>query len=304
MTGTSAIFTLEGKNAVVTGSSAGLGARLARTLVLAGARVAGIARRRTELDEEARSTGRVLSVQADLAEPVQVQHAAIACLELLGGRVDILVNNAAWQAAGVRAEDESYAEIRRTLAINVEAAMLLAQAFFPGMRAGGGGSIINVTSITASVGIGRFPQAAYAVTKGGLEALTREWAAQWGRHGIRVNSLAPGVLETEFTSSVIHLPEVQDWVLGNALIPRHGQPEDFDGALLLLASDAGRYITGQRLTVDGGWTAHLPGSVTPGTTKGKGMTAKRESNQRSAEADRRAPPARVPVAVALSCWPP
>jgi NAD(P)-dependent dehydrogenase (short-subunit alcohol dehydrogenase family) len=252
----SKMFSLEGKTAVVTGTSAGLGKGLARTLVLAGARVTGIARRRTELDEEAASTGRLLPITADLAEPDQVHAAASACLEALGGRVDILVNNAAWQAAGVRAEDESYEEIRRTFAINVEAPILLAQTFFPGMRAAGSGAIINITSITASVGIGRFPQAAYAATKGGLEALTREWAAQWSRYGIRVNSLAPGLVETEFTSQVIHLPNVQDWILRNTLIPRHGQPDDFDGALLLLASDAGRYITGQRLIVDGGWTAH------------------------------------------------
>ena len=89
-----------------------------------------------------------------------------------------------------------------------------------------------------------------------MEALTREWAAQWSRHGIRINSLAPGFIETELTSSVIHEPNVQKWILRNTLLPRHGQPDDFDGALLLLASDAGRYITGQRILVDGGWTAH------------------------------------------------
>jgi NAD(P)-dependent dehydrogenase (short-subunit alcohol dehydrogenase family) len=249
-------LSLEGRNAVVTGSSAGIGSRLARTLVLAGARVAGIARRRTELDGEAMSTGRLLSVAADLADPGQVKDAARACLELLDGRVDILVNNAAWQAAGVRAEDETYEQIRYTIALNVEAPILLAQAFFPGMRDAGAGCIINISSITASVGIGRFPQASYAATKGGLEALTREWAAQWSRHGIRVNTLAPGVIETEFTATWIQEPAVQDWIVGNTLIPRHGKPEDLDGALLLLASDAGRYITGQRLVVDGGWTAH------------------------------------------------
>jgi NAD(P)-dependent dehydrogenase (short-subunit alcohol dehydrogenase family) len=96
----------------------------------------------------------------------------------------------------------------------------------------------------------------YAATKGGMEALTREWTAQWSRYGIRINSLAPGFIETEMTSPVIHEPKVQAWILRNTLLPRHGQPEDFDGALLLLASDAGRYITGQRVLVDGGWTAH------------------------------------------------
>lgn len=256
MTSACDIFSLEGKTAVVTGTSAGLGVRLARTLVLAGARVAAIARRRTELDEVAMSTGRVLPITADLAEADQVRAAADACLEMFDGRVDILVNNAAYLAVGVKAEDESYDDIRRTLAVNVEAPILLAQKFFPGMCAAGSGAIINITSITASVGIGRFPQAVYAATKGGLEALTREWTAQWSRYGIRINSLAPGFIETEMTSPVIDEPKVQNWILRNTLLPRHGQPEDFDGALLLLASDAGRYITGQRILVDGGWTAH------------------------------------------------
>ena len=251
------IFDLHGKTAVVTGTSAGLGARLARTLVLAGARVAGIARRRTELPEEVTSTGRLHSVTADLTDPGQLRRAAEECLDALGGRADILVNNAAWQAAGAKAEDETYEQMRYTFALNVEAPFLLAQAFFPGMRAAGGGSVINVSSITASVGIGgRFPQASYSATKGALESLTRELAAQWAKWGIRVNSLAPGVTETEFTGQVIRMPEVQEWILSRTMISRHGQPADCDGPLLLLASDAGRYITGQRLVVDGGWTAH------------------------------------------------
>jgi NAD(P)-dependent dehydrogenase (short-subunit alcohol dehydrogenase family) len=252
----SQIFDLSGKNAIVTGTSAGIGNRLARTLVLAGARVAAVARRTTELDDEAASTGRLIPINADLAERDQVVTAARTALDGFDGQVDILVNNAAYIAGGVKAEDETYDDIRRTLAVNVEAPILLAQAVFPGMCQRGDGSIINITSITASVGIGRFPQAVYAATKGGLEALTREWAAQWSRHGIRINSLAPGWIETELTSTVTQVPKVQDWILRNTLLPRHGQPQDFDGALLLLASDAGRYITGQRIVVDGGWTAH------------------------------------------------
>jgi NAD(P)-dependent dehydrogenase (short-subunit alcohol dehydrogenase family) len=250
------IFDLTGKTAVVTGASAGIGNRLARTLVLAGATVAAVARRRTELDDDAMATGRLLPLSADLAERDQVEAAADACLEALGGRVDILVNNAAWIAGGVKAEDETYDQQRRMLAVNLEAPIRLVQRFMPGMKDAGNGSIINITSITALGGIGRLPQATYASTKGGLESITREWAAQWSRYGIRVNSIAPGFIESEITSGIIHEPKVQDWILRNTLLPRHGQPEDFDGALLLLASDAGRYITGQRVVVDGGWTAH------------------------------------------------
>src|SRR5262245_26235217 len=250
------LFDLTGKNAIVTGTSAGIGNRLARTLILAGARVAAIARRTTELDDEATSTGRLLPINADLADHDQVLAAANASLEAFDGRVDVLVNNAAYIAGGVKAQDESYEIIRRTLAVNVEAPILLGQAVFPGMYEAGNGSIVNVTSITASVGIGRFPQATYAATKGGLEALTREWAAQWSRYGIRINSLVPGWIDTEVNAEVNDVPKVHDWILRNTLLPRHGQPDDFDGAVLLLASDAGRYITGQRIVVDGGWTAH------------------------------------------------
>jgi len=218
--------------------------------------VTAIARRRTKLHEVVSETGRLFPISADLAETDQVHKAAEACLDIFNGRIDILVNNAALIAGGVKAEDESHAEIRRTLAVNLEAPILLAQALFPMMRDAGAGSIINITSITASVGIGLFPKAVYVASKGGLDALTREWATQWSRFGIRINSLAPGFIETELTSPVINIPKVQDWILRNTLLPRHGQPEDFDGALLLLASDAGRYITGQRFVVDGGWTAH------------------------------------------------
>lgn len=250
------IFDLTGKNAIVTGTSAGIGNRLARTLVLAGARVAAIARRTTELDDEATSTGRLLAMNADLAERNQVEQVANDCLAAFDGRVDILVNNAGYISGGVKAEDETSDDISRTLAINVEAPIVLAQAAFPGMRERGDGSIINITSITARVGSARFPQAVYAASKGGLEAMTREWASQWSRYGIRCNSLAPGWIESEITSEVNKVPKVQEWILRNTMIPRYGQPEDFDGALLLLASDAGRYITGQTIVVDGGWTAH------------------------------------------------
>ena len=256
MTAAAELFSLSGKTAVVTGSSAGIGARLARTLLLTGARVAAVSRRPTVLDDEAMATGRLLSISADLSEYDQTVAAADECLAMFDGRVDILVNNAGFIAAGVKAQDETYDEIRRTLAINLEAPILLTQKVFPGMKAAGSGSIINISSISAAGGNGFFPSAVYASTKGGIEALTREWATQWGRYGLRVNNLAPGFIETEITQDVINHPRVQEWILRNTLLPRHGQPADFDGALLLLASDAGRYITGQTIGVDGGWTAH------------------------------------------------
>jgi NAD(P)-dependent dehydrogenase (short-subunit alcohol dehydrogenase family) len=248
-------FSLAGKNAVLTGASAGIGKRMARVLAEAGARTAIVARRGDVLRDMASEVPGLIPITADLSDSQSVGNAANEALSELG-HVDILVNNAAWIAGGVKAEDESLEQIERTLAVNLIAPILLAQAFSKGMRAQHSGSIVNVTSIVASVGIGKFPQAVYAASKGGLEALTREWAAQWSRDGIRINNLAPGFIETEMTAPVIQSDKVQAWITRQSLIPRHGVPSDFDGALLFLASEASAYVTGQTLRVDGGWTAH------------------------------------------------
>jgi NAD(P)-dependent dehydrogenase (short-subunit alcohol dehydrogenase family) len=249
------IFSLDGRTAVLTGASAGLGRRFADVLAGAGARVAVVARRTEALEDFVSSHPGSIAVTADLSEPADVDR-LIDTVRSEFGTPDIIVNNAAYIAGGVKAEDETAEQIQTTLDVNLIAPIRLVQAFQPGMRERGSGSIVNVTSMVASVGIGRFPQAVYSASKGGLESITREWAAQWSRYGIRVNAIAPGFFESEITEDVINLENIQQWILRNTLLPRHGTPEDFDGALLYLASDAGRYVTGQTLTVDGGWTAH------------------------------------------------
>ena len=248
------IFSLEGRTALITGASSGIGARMASVLHRAGARTVAVARRRDRLDALAAAHPGMQVIDADLGVTDQVKGIASRAMDAVG-EIDILVNNAAWIAGGVKAEDETIEQMRKTLAINLEAPILLAQAVMPAMKAKGAGSIINVTSMVASVGIGRFPQATYAASKGGLEAITREWSAQWSRYGIRINNLAPGFIETEMSGEVVNDERVQQWILRNTLLPRHGQPKDFDGALLFLASDASAYVTGQTLTIDGGWTA-------------------------------------------------
>jgi NAD(P)-dependent dehydrogenase (short-subunit alcohol dehydrogenase family) len=249
------VFSLSGKSVLLTGATAGLGRRFAVTLAAAGAKVAVVGRRPELLDTLVAEAPGCVAVPGDLATPDGVHAVAEAARRAIGDP-DILVNNAAYIAGGARAEDETLEQIQATLSVNLVAPILLAQAVFPAMRDRGTGNIINVTSIVAQVGIARFPQAAYAASKGGLQSITREWAAQWARHGIRVNAIAPGFVETEMTSEIIHHQKVQDWILRNTLLPRHGQPEDFDGALLFLASDASAYVTGQTIVVDGGWTAH------------------------------------------------
>jgi NAD(P)-dependent dehydrogenase (short-subunit alcohol dehydrogenase family) len=248
-------FSLEGKTALLTGASAGLGRRFAEVLAGAGATVGIVARRGDVLERTAKEIDGLIPLPADLSDPAEADELARVALEKLGP-IDILVNNAAYIAGGVKAEDETIEQILTTLNVNLVAPIRLAQALFPSMKERGSGSIINVTSIVASVGIGRFPQAAYSASKGGLEAITREWAAQWSRHGVRVNAIAPGFFESEMTGDVLAVDKIKEWVGSNTLIPRHGQPNDFDGALLYLASDMGAYVTGQTLTVDGGWTAH------------------------------------------------
>lgn len=249
------IFSLAGKTAILTGASAGLGRRFADVLTGAGAKVAVVARRADVLDAFVESHPGSIAVAADLSRPDEVG-TIVERVRAEFGTPDIIVNNAAYIAGGVKAEDETPEEIETTLNVNLVSPIRLVQAFQPGMRERGSGSIVNVTSMVASVGIGRFPQAVYSASKGGLESITREWAAQWSRYGIRVNAIAPGFFESEITKDVIGLENIQQWILRNTLLPRHGTPEDFDGALLYLASDAGRYVTGQTLTVDGGWTAH------------------------------------------------
>lgn len=246
-------FSLEGKRVLLTGATAGIGARFARVLHEAGALVGLVARRHDRLAEIAAALPGSVPLPTDLSSMEQIEGLGTRALQELGG-VDVLVNNAAW-ISGSRAEDETVDEIRRTLDVNLVAPIRLGQLVFPGMKAQGSGVIINVSSIVARVGIGRLPQATYAASKGGLEAITREWAAQWSRYGVRVNAIAPGFFETEMTDSVLAVDKIRDWVTANTLLPRTGRLEDLDGAILYLASDASSFVTGQVIVVDGGWTA-------------------------------------------------
>jgi hypothetical protein len=172
------------------------------------------------------------------------------------GPIDVLVNNAGLIGESHRAEDERLEDIRNLIEVNVIAPTILSQSVFPGMRDRGYGNIVNVTSVVADLGIARFPQASYSATKGALKALTRAWAVQWWRYGIRVNALAPGLFENSMNSEIMGLERVQKWVDERLLVKRPGHPQDLDGAILFLASEASAYMTGQTIMIDGGWSAH------------------------------------------------
>jgi len=253
----SALFGLEGRVALVTGASAGLGVHLARGLAGAGARVVLAARRVANLERlaaELESGGsEVLAVGCDVSRQGDVDRLVAATLERFDG-IDVLVNNAGITEV-IAAEEEPLASFEKVLAVNLTGAFLCAQRCARVMLEGRGGSIVNVASILGMVGSGQVPQASYAAAKGGLVNLTRELAAQWARRGIRVNALAPAWFDTEMTGEMFQDDRALRWIRNKTPMGRPGEGPELIGPLLFLASDASSYVTGQILAVDGGWTA-------------------------------------------------
>ncbi|MFF0288724.1 SDR family NAD(P)-dependent oxidoreductase [Streptomyces sp. NPDC005262] len=254
----SELFSLEGRTAIVTGASAGLGARFAAVLAQAGATVFAAARRIDRLKELADSDARIHPIACDVSQEADRTRLTETALTVTG-RIDILVNNAA-TSGETRAEDESPQAFANVLGVNLTApfhlARLTAEAPTPVDAPAGGRSIINVSSILGLVSAAPLGGASYSASKAGLIGLTRELAGQWGgRSGTRVNALAPGWFRTEMTADLFGDGRSGRWVERNTLLRRGGHGHELDGALLFLASDASSYCTGQVLTVDGGWTA-------------------------------------------------
>jgi len=250
-------FDLTGKAAIVTGASSGLGRHAARTLAAAGAKVAVAARRLeplVELEKQiAARGGRAIPLRLDVSDAASVAD-CVKAAETELGPISILVNNAGI-ADSKPALDVSEADWDRVMDTNLKGAWLMAQAVAGHMmRLGHGGAIVNVASILGLAGTGQVP--AYCASKGGLVNLTRALAAEWARHGIRVNALAPGYIETDLNRAFL-TSAAGEGIRKRVPLKRFGTPDDLDGALLLLASDAGRYITGSVLTVDGGQSAAL-----------------------------------------------
>ncbi|MFD5829668.1 SDR family NAD(P)-dependent oxidoreductase [Lentzea sp. NPDC060358] len=242
-------FRLDGKVAIVTGASSGLGVAFAKGLAEAGADVVLAARRVDKLKDTAalvEAAGqRALIVQADVAKPEDCREVARAAAEF--GTVAVLVNNAG-VASAVPASRETPEEFRGVVDVNLNGAYWMAQAAASVMKSGG--SIINISSVLGLV-TGGIPQAAYSASKAGLLGLTRDLAQQWtGRKGIRVNAICPGFFASEMTDQYPpgYLEKMQ------AALPsgRIGDPEELAAAVLFLASPAGGYVTGETLVVDGG----------------------------------------------------
>ena len=246
-------FDLQGRVVIVTGGSSGLGEGLAKALAGAGARVAVVARRRERLVALAEQIDG-LAISCDLTDDDQPSLIVQEVADKLG-KPEILVNVAGNIFTHNPAEEEPLSAIVQTLHLNLVVPFRLAQEVFPHMVAAGRGSIINISSISGHVGVPGIPQASYAASKLGLSGLTAELAVQWARHSIRVNTVAPGFFRSEITAELYDDERGGSWLRRNTPLPHSGTVEDFAGAVLWLASDAGRYVTGQTIVVDGGWTA-------------------------------------------------
>jgi NAD(P)-dependent dehydrogenase (short-subunit alcohol dehydrogenase family) len=245
-------FRLDGKVAVVTGASSGLGVAFAQALAEAGADVVLGARRVDRLD----ATGalvtaagrRYVAAATDVSSPEACTRLAQTGLDAFG-KVDILVNNAGIGTA-VPATRETPEQFRAVVDVNLNGAYWMAQACGRIMLPGS--SIVNVGSVLGLTTAG-LPQAAYAATKAAIIGLTRDLAQQWtARKGIRVNTLAPGFFDSEMTAQ--YPDGYLDQMMWRVVAGRKGQPEELAAALVFLASDASSYVTGQTLAVDGGLT--------------------------------------------------
>jgi gluconate 5-dehydrogenase len=251
------LFSLDGRVAIVTGGSRGLGLEMAEGLGEAGARVVITGRRAQWLDPAAdhlRGRGiEVLPLAGDVADPDGADLVVARAIERFG-RVDVLVNNAgiSWGAPAVDMPTERWQQV---LAVNATGPFLMARAVARPMIAQGHGSIVNITSVAGLVGTSPAVMDAvgYAASKGALIAMTRDLAVKWAPHGIRVNAIAPGFFRTRMSEGLLDRHGTE--VVSATPMGRIGREGELKGVAVFLASDASAYVTGQVLAVDGGLTA-------------------------------------------------
>ena len=248
-----ALFRLDGQVIIVTGASSGLGDRFARVLHAAGATVVVAARRAQRLDRLVAELPGAVAIAADLSVSQDRERLVAETIDRLG-TVHGLINNAG-VGRMVAIENEDLDTFRQAMEVNVTALWHLSKLVAVPMVAQRYGAIVNVASMLGHVGSTPVKQAHYCASKGAVVNLTRELALQWARKGIHVNALCPGWFDSEMTVGMDTDEGSQRFISTNSPIPRMGETHELDGALLLLASRASTFMTGQSVIVDGGWTA-------------------------------------------------
>lgn len=248
-------FDLSGKVAIVTGASRGIGQSIAETYALSGAKVVIASRKQESLDEVAASIraagGEVLAIAAHSGDKSAL-HSMVDQTIHNFGRIDVLVNNAATNphfGSLLEAEDSIW---QKTIEVNLMGSVWLCQKVVPHMRQQGGGSIINLASING-IRPGAM-QGVYSITKAAIISLTQTLAMELGADGIRVNAIAPGLIQTKFARALWENERILNQVVERTPLRRIGQPEDIASLALWLASDASSFATGETFVVDGGLT--------------------------------------------------
>jgi gluconate 5-dehydrogenase len=246
------LFDLTGQVAIVTGTSRGLGQYFARALAKAGADLVLTSRDRASLvsfEEEIKALGRrAISLELDVRNQESIERMAGEA-EAAFGQIHILVNNA---GCNIRkpALDVTWQDWNQILDTNLRGSFFVAQAIARRMVARGYGRIVNIGSVTSVFGFAGL--APYGASRGGIRQMTMSLADDWGKHGITVNCLAPGWFRTNQNKVLYEDPEWVEYLIDRIPVKRPGEPRDLDGAIVFLASEASRYVTGQTLLVDGG----------------------------------------------------
>jgi gluconate 5-dehydrogenase len=253
-------FSLAGRVALVAGGSGGIGVRTCAALAGVGADVAIVGRSAAGLDEARAAVeaagGKALVLAGDMTSATDAENVVAETVDSLG-RLDVLVN-AVGGGAGTAlypAQDYPKAEWDRIVDLNLTTTVLPTQAAVRAMiAAGNGGSILNVSSVRGQLGIDA-GYSAYVAAKGALDALTRQYATEWAKHRIRVNSISPTFVRTAQTASLLADQDFYDRLVARIPLNRIAETEDLVGAVLFFCSDASAFVTGQVLTLDGGLTA-------------------------------------------------
>lgn len=251
------LFDLSGRRALVTGSSQGIGLAIARGLLAAGAEVVLNGRDAAKLDAAAaelrRSGARVDAAVFDVTVPGQVA-TAVERIERDLGPIDILFNNAGMQFR-TPLEDFPHEKWQELMRVNVDSVFLVGQAVARHMIARKRGKIVNIGSVQSE--LGRPGIAPYAATKGAVKMLTKGMCADWAKHGLQINAIAPGYFRTELNRALVESAEFTSWLEKRTPAGRWGDVEELVGAAIFLASDASSFINGHILHVDGGITSVL-----------------------------------------------